>query len=503
MKTTRPQNTTKAELTEHLIESKKQKIVSTLIERTGKQPAKILAEDVLYHLPEDVIFEDYDVISQDYLDMTFYSYLYRKISLEGQSHEKYALGKAPWAVLNEVIRTAGLPYSFTSPDEEPIRAIFRNPLNRNSTYKFKIKLINAEGIEIGIQNVSSGERVILSLAMLLYYFQHRNVRKKLLILDEIDAHLHPSLTKQFFEVVNQNVIRDYQANVIMATHSPSTVALAPEDSLFIIEKGQSETAIKRSTKDSALNLLTAGVPSLSVNYENRRQIFVESKYDAEYYDYVYRAIRPKLPEGVSLNFISSGVSGSGNCDQVIKIVSQLNDFGNKSIFGIIDWDLKNRSSRNIQVLGEGKRYSIENYIFDPVLMGYFLWREKILNSGDFGFPIETSILDFKILNVSDIQRICDVVISKVKNRFKASENPSLSIVKYANGMEVSVPNWYTTNYGHQLPDIYLSEFASLRKYHQENAFRNAVILNTITDIPWFIPDDLIQLMRYFHDLEVH
>jgi len=487
----------------YLIDQKKDRIIAALSERSGKQKSELLEEDVLFYLPEDIIFEDYDLINSDSLDMVFYLHMYRRISLEANSEDTTKLGHAPWTILNEVLNSAGLPYKFSHPDEKPIRAIFRNPLNRNSSYKFKIKLFNVQGIEIGLTNLSSGERVILSLAMLLYYFQHRDVRLNLIVLDEIDAHLHPSLTKQFFEVVNENIIKNYGASVLMATHSPSTVALAPESSLFAIEKGEKTTTIKSVSKDAAINLLTAGVPSLSINYENRRQIFVESKYDAEYYDILYQILRTKLPNGVSLNFISSGVSGRGNCDQVISIVTELNGFGNKSIFGIIDWDKKNSSTRNIRVLGEGRRYSIESYIFDPVLMGFFLWREKILTARDFGLNHSYTYLDFKSLVSDQIQQVVDVVLVRVKSKFANVTDNTNFIANYQNGVSITLPNWYLLNYGHDLPEFYSETFHQLRKFHGENGLRKAVINNTIPDIPGFVPDDLFDFMNYFHEIRIH
>ncbi|MBL7858118.1 MAG: ATP-binding protein [Cyclobacteriaceae bacterium] len=487
----------------YLIDQKKDRIITALSERSGKQKSELLEEDILFYLPEDIIFEDYDLINSDSLDMVFYLHMYRRISLEVNNEDASKLGRAPWTILNEVLNSAGLPYSFSHPDEKPIRAIFRNPLNRNSSYKFKIKLFNLQGVEIGLTNLSSGERVILSLAMLLYYFQHRDVRLNLIVLDEIDAHLHPSLTKQFFEVVNENIIKNYGASVLMATHSPSTVALAPESSLFAIEKGEDTTIITSVTKDAAINLLTAGVPSLSINYENRRQIFVESKYDAEYYDTLYQILRTMLPNGVSLNFISSGVSGRGNCDQVISIVKELNGFGNKSIFGIIDWDKKNSSTRNVRVLGEGKRYSIESYIFDPALMGFLLWREKILTTEDFGLDSSYTYLDFKSLTSDKVQQITDVVLARIKSKFDDINDNTIFVAKYQNGLSINLPNWYLLNYGHDLPDFYLDTFPQLRRFHGENGLRKAVINNTIPDIPGFVPADLVDFMKYFHEIRIH
>jgi AAA15 family ATPase/GTPase len=489
--------------TKHIINDQKQKIVDELIKRTNKSQQEILPEDILFHLPEEIIFENRDIISQDFLDMIFFLYIYRKISLETNNKDTSSLGLAPWEILNQVISTAGLPYHFTAPNDEPIRAIFRNPLNQDSAYKYSVLLVDNNEKFIGIQGLSSGEKIILSLAMLLYYFQHRQVRKDIIILDEVDAFLHPSLTKQFFDVVNQNIIKQYGARVIMATHSPSTVALAPEDSLFIIEKHLNRTTVKKTNKDSALNLLTSGVPSLSINYENRRQIFVESKYDVEYYDTVYKTIKNKLTAGVSLNFISAGINGNGNCDQVLTIVKQLRDFGNKSIFGIIDWDKQNESTRNIRVLGEGKRYSMDSFVFDPLLMGYFLYREKVIGNAELDLQKDFRILDFRDLTKNDGQKIANWVLEKIKPKFKDTKDGALSEAVYSNGIKISLPNWFLFNYGHELWKFYMETFPPLMAYRNENELRKAVLENTIVDLPEFIPNDLLQLMEYFHLVKIH
>jgi hypothetical protein len=103
-----------------------------------------------------------------------------------------------------------------------------------------------------------------------------------------------------------------------------------------------ENRLQKTTKDQALAILTSGVPTLSIDYENRRQVFVESQYDVEYYEKIYKKLKNYLTPGISLDFISSGVRGNGNCDQVKEVVNQLyKKGGNRTVYGILDWDLKN------------------------------------------------------------------------------------------------------------------------------------------------------------------
>ena len=105
----------------------------------------------------------------------------------------------------------------------------------------------------------------------------------------------------------------------------------------------------KTTKDKALKILTFGVPSLSITYENRRQVFVESKNDVTFYERIYEKLRDKLVDEISINFISSGISGQGNCNQVKEVVNQLTKYGNNFIYGIIDWDLKNNGNDLLKI----------------------------------------------------------------------------------------------------------------------------------------------------------
>src|SRR5690606_25891090 len=128
---------------------------------------------------------------------------------------------------------------------------------------------------------------------------------KVLLMDEIDSALHPQMSKRLISVLYSYFYKELKIKVIISTHSPSTVAFAPENSLLIMRKNEEPRLIKVD-KDAALKELTIGVPSFSINYENRRQVFVESKYDVEYYGALYDIFKNYLNKEISLNFIASG-----------------------------------------------------------------------------------------------------------------------------------------------------------------------------------------------------
>ena len=481
---------------EHYIGDKKQiKIIKLIATRANKRIHELTSDDFYNYYPffdgmhNDVFYQNFSLLFkryQDRLDDNQYrQFLYDKKKnkeVEFLSDDDFfkMYGKAPWDFVNKIIKEANLDYHINS------------PVNTNRDAPFELKLVNTfNGAKIQFSELSSGEKVLMSLALALYNSKFDLEFPKVLLMDEPDASLHPSMSKQFLDVVERVFVKDKGIKVIITTHSPSTVALCDEKNLFIMNKtGQ---RIEKISKDRALKILTAGVPSLSINYENRRQIFVESKYDVFFYEKIYDKLRNNLIGEVSLNFISSGVSGSGNCDQVKDVVNKLSGYGNRFIFGIIDWDKKNTSSEYVKVLGENKRYSIENYIFDPILISALLLREKFINRQELGLGNEKNYSDFKNLTTVQLQFMSDFLTSKVLPEVKPADN-SRNKVKYLNGVEIYIPQWFLFHQGHELEEHLMKVFPQLGRYNREDGLKKEVIEKVIDDIPELIPFDIFELL---------
>lgn len=486
----------------HRINHKINDIIISIENSSGLEKSKLTPEIISYHLPEDLILQDIDLFNQDSLDFIFFMYLYKKTAYENKKSSVKVGNTPPWEILNEVLFKAQLPYQVTYPNKDLVEPIFNNALNDVETNRFSIQLIDPRTEEdIGFNNLSSGERIIASLALLLYYTQNRNQHKKLLILDEPDAHLHPTLTKRFFDVINDVIIEKYHGRVIMTTHSPSTVAIAPEESIFV--KHKTDKLIDKSTKDKALSVLTSGLPFFSVNYKNRRQVFVESHNDVMFYEKIYRKLSFYLEPEISLSFISSGESRTdkngqkiANCDQVINITSKLRKAGNNLVWGIIDWDAKakNTSKDNIVVLGNGKRYSIENYIFDPLVLVAFLLREKIITRNEIDLDEKLNYTDFKDFDNEKLQNLVDYLINLIGSEFSKTENTQKNN-KLVNEKEIKIPEWYLLSQGHLLEEKILKIFPQLNaiKKDKEDALKISIIETVFDDVPDIISKDFINL----------
>ncbi len=284
-------------------------------------------------------------------------------------------GDKPWVLLNEVVNaTFDGKFYFNEPDE------------KSESYSYNAILIQSDTEKsIAVDALSSGERTLLWLALTLFnsqYYDDTMVKTpRLLLLDEPDAFLHPQMVVKMYQALHA-FSENFKVRILITTHSPTTVALAPENSTYLV----SNNSIISVSKDKGVAELLDGVTQISISPENRRQVYVESQYDADVYQAIYSKLihrSESLDSKISLNFISSGpkvpvqqlkdkakqvlgvssekllddfvesVNGVGNCIQVIGQVEALEQTGNKSVRGVVDWDLKNTALQNVSVLGEG------------------------------------------------------------------------------------------------------------------------------------------------------
>jgi ABC-type branched-subunit amino acid transport system ATPase component len=404
---------------------------------------------------------------------------------EAQFIERH--GVAPWIFLNEILSVAELDFRINEPykwDDRPYEPILTD-VKRDVRVKFN--------------DLSSGERIIMSFALCLYHANDRNSAAdfpKLILFDEIDAPLHPSMTRSLLRTIQRTLVDQHQIKVILTTHSPSTVALAPSESIFVMHK-HGHNRLKATSKDAALGILTAGVPTLSVNYENQRQVFVESKYDVQYYSALYEISKPLLEPEISLSFIASGPGGNANCDQVQALVHQLTSNGNKTVIGAIDWDRSNVSTPTIFVLGENERYSVENFLLDPVLLALLLLRERMQSVEAIGLPAGARYTDAALFGREQLQGITIELLSKISRpkEFLESAYDAEIRFEYANGLYVTVPRWFSLIQGHALEEQLKVAYPQLLRYRNEPDLKLAVINRVLDDFPQFVPSAIIKLFQ--------
>lgn len=408
---------------------------------------------------------------------------------DNQFIDKY--GEPPWIFVNSILKTANLDFRINQPHEyedRPYEPILTDQIR---------------GTQVKFADLSSGEKILMSFALCLYYAEDRRQiidYPKVLLFDEIDAPLHPSMTQSLLRTIEKVLINRHKIKVILTTHSPSTVALAPEESLYVMYKNN-QRCLEKTTKDKALAILTTGVPTLSIDYDNRRQVFVESHYDVKFYEKIYKKlknienIKKQLIPEISLNFISSGGTESGNCDQVKKIVNTLYQNGNKTVYGIIDWDLKNNETERIKVLGYKNRYSIENYILEPLLLAALLIREKLIARDSLGMKENETYIDLARLENNKLQKIANFILNKIKSTSSVEDKDDNQSCEYVGGQKINLPSWLLNMKGHDLEKNIKETFKELNRYRKEGELKQEILSKVIDDIPALIPKDFLLLFQ--------
>jgi ABC-type branched-subunit amino acid transport system ATPase component len=410
-------------------------------------------------------------------------------------------GSPPWESLNRILLLSKSEYRVNKP-----------PSNLENA-GYSCRFTHTDGSEIGIEQFSSGERVLFALAMIRHSISNWKIGTSLpetLLLDEIDAVLHPSLTSIFLQIVQEELIHQQGMNVIMTTHSPSTVALAPEESIFVMHR-EGPKRLEKTTKDQALALLTRDVPTLSIEPENRRNVLVESSYDALAYEHMYNALKNKLTPGISLNFVGAGQKGNGNCDSVIYIVEKFATTGNKKFFGIVDWDYHHKFDPETQILvpGAEKRHSIENFAFDPIFIAHFLVTSRRFEN----FPVDKQLkgFDFHAFDAAKAQEVTNLICQQVKNHAEIEHKRLVAegkeaaeeiifdnqhdLCRYVNGIEVQIPRWYLRFRGHDLCLALKASFPALRRFNKENQEAHELLAIVAHELPEFIPSEILSLFK--------
>ncbi|MET3513019.1 putative ATPase [Pseudacidovorax sp. 1753] len=398
---------------------------------------------------------------------------YKMTAPEAAFTERF--GQAPWEAYNEGLAKLGIEFKFNVQLDESLE----NP---------QIYLNKGSSSNISFDSVSAGERVLLSFALATMTKAQgtmRVVRPDVLLLDEPDAHLHPALVKDFFALIIEPLIAE-GTKIIITTHSPTTVALAPENSIF---RKIPNSGLERTTKQEAIDSLLEGVPHLALDYSGRRQVFTESTLDARVYQRLYELNRSRLLTERSLTFIGVGAEVNGGKDRVKSIVKTLRSSGNGTIYGLIDWDCVEPGDSYISVSGQSIFYGIENIILNPFYIAAALLRAK---SVDY-FPGHK----FSLLPSIDgqaIQSLADIII----DRLEFDRNCGNTFLHFVEGGGVSIPNSLLLMDAHAYEKMVVKIFPALTRLPttSDKCLKWMIADQVLSEFPKFCPEIINSSFEY-------
>ena len=161
-------------------------------------------------------------------------------------------GTPPWDFVNHILKETSIPYEVNSPVGTRI----------DSSFAFKLK-DRKRGFEISSADLSTGEKVLMSLALAIYNTGGDLGKPDVLLIDEPDAGLHPSMSKMMVKVLKENIVEENSIPTIITTHSPTTVIASEGSSIYQLIRGNG-APIKASVQD-AVEILSGDIPFLKIS----------------------------------------------------------------------------------------------------------------------------------------------------------------------------------------------------------------------------------------------
>jgi ABC-type cobalamin/Fe3+-siderophores transport system ATPase subunit len=178
--------------------------------------------------------------------------LFHQFHLKAKNYPSLTQGvRPPWEIFNEILDRARFKY----------QAEYYESQNPEIPHPVKLRH-KVTGKQIEFQNLSSGETTIMALIFALYNSSNDGHFPEVLLLDEPDAHLHPSLAQIFLEVIEDVLVKRHDVKVIMTTHSPSTVALAPDEAVYCMDLIAG--CPRKQDRKSAVSILSSGLASVTI-----------------------------------------------------------------------------------------------------------------------------------------------------------------------------------------------------------------------------------------------
>lgn len=213
----------------------------------------------------DIVLEEIANKEKDYQFLKLQNALNKTLSIENNGSFSYlenedfikTYGESPVTLINEVLNEYDCNgYYLTSNNlnislgiaKDQMRVVLRL-FNKNKNY------------QTNFSQLSSGEKTIITLSLLIVKIKNK-VLPKVLLLDEIDSALHPSMIKRLINVIKNIFVGQKKLKVILATHSATTIALSEKDNIYLVDNSSNEI-LKPQNQEKAIEILSEGFITLN------------------------------------------------------------------------------------------------------------------------------------------------------------------------------------------------------------------------------------------------
>ena len=170
----------------------------------------------------------------------------------------------PWDILRDVLdemrEAAGdhglFDFEFSDPADQR--------LNMSDFDRFQFRAVmknRATGASYDLDALSSGEKVLMTL-VLSSFNQHLGRRRPaLMLLDELDAMLHPSMVSALVRVLKTLFVAK-GTKVLMTSHSPVTAAMVNDEEIFRLTRNGGRVRVSPTTRTEGTHELSEGLATI-------------------------------------------------------------------------------------------------------------------------------------------------------------------------------------------------------------------------------------------------
>ena len=171
--------------------------------------------------------------------------------------------KPPWETLREILSQMreqvgdGLfDFEFSDPEHDQFNHATHNQ------YSFRTTMTNrSTGDSYDLHTLSSGESILMCLCLIWFDQELGRARPDLLLLDELDALLHPSMVSALVACLKQLFVAN-GTRVLMATHCASTVAALNDNEIFRVTRLDGHLKLRPVSRSEAVEDLSDGIATL-------------------------------------------------------------------------------------------------------------------------------------------------------------------------------------------------------------------------------------------------
>ena len=245
-------------------------LVSLAMKLTRKLPHELLREDVLR-----AAYYEGNIITNN-VSQAFTKY---KVEQYAWAHSESEAGEKsvrelmneyrektcpPWITLRrnlEQMREASgdmelFDFEFSDPEKDQLHYA------DHQQYFFEAQFTNrATGASYSVQDLSSGEKILMTLCLASFNQNLGRRQPRLVLLDELDALLHPSMISAFISGLKDQFVSN-GTRIILATHSVTTVSMLEDGEVFRLGRNAGKVDAQPVSKSQAVAELSEGLATI-------------------------------------------------------------------------------------------------------------------------------------------------------------------------------------------------------------------------------------------------